>query len=297
MTSLTNSLTNNSSLRTLNLSDNCDITTAAGWQAFSAVLQSHHSVLETLDLSYIDINDEALNSLTNALVGNNMLRELYLQGTRITTTGWEAFSAVLRSRTSALEKLDLTFSLLNDDTLRSFANALANNNNLKELLITDIDDDYDDITSNGWVAFLPLLCNTSSIMDTYHSNHTLEKLCEEQSEDELPEDMQSFLQLNRQYKQHQAARLKIIRSHFSVDINLQPFMDMDLNVLPHAIAWIAQDFETNAGGTLGEGMGMDLNALPNVITWSFDSDAEGTWNKGFELLYQFSLSVLPVLLG
>mmetsp|Transcript_26264 Transcript_26264/g.56396 ORF Transcript_26264/g.56396 Transcript_26264/m.56396 type:complete len:272 (-) Transcript_26264:183-998(-) len=270
MTSLTNSLTNNSSLRTLNLSDNCDITTAAGWQAFSAVLQSHHSVLETLDLSYIDINDEALNSLTNALVGNNMLRELYLQGTRITTTGWEAFSAVLRSRTSALEKLDLTFSLLNDDTLRSFANALANNNNLKELLITDIDDDYDDITSNGWVAFLPLLCNTSSIMDTYHSNHTLEKLGDRDSEDELPEDVKSLLRLNQENNKSQTARLKIIKTHFSGgDISMHPFKGMDLNALPRAIACMAQDFENNA---------------------------EGTWGEGFELLYQLSLHMLPELL-
>jgi hypothetical protein len=40
----------------------------------------------------------------------------------------------------------------------------------------------------------------------------------------------------------EVARLKIIIEHFSGDdINMQIFADMELNVRPHAIAWMAQD--------------------------------------------------------
>ena len=40
----------------------------------------------------------------------------------------------------------------------------------------------------------------------------------------------------------QAAHLKIIKTHFSGrDSNMQHFMDMDLSVRPHAIAWMARD--------------------------------------------------------
>jgi hypothetical protein len=41
----------------------------------------------------------------------------------------------------------------------------------------------------------------------------------------------------------QAAGLNIIKPHFSgCEINMQPFMNMKLNVHPHAIAWMAIDY-------------------------------------------------------
>ena len=147
------------------------------------------------------IDDEAVNALTNALVKNTQLRVLNLSGNHcVTATGWENFSTVLESPYSALKRLILWGNSNNDDILIALANSLANNNKLKQLLVA-----VSNITC-GWAAFSQVLCNSSSIIDTYRSNHTLEKLCEPGYEDGLPEDLRSLLRLNRekivQAKQH-----------------------------------------------------------------------------------------------
>lgn len=78
---------------------------------------------------------------------------------------------------------------------------MANNYQLKELLIgfTGFDNQVDEgfvVTKIGWKACSHVLCNATSIMDTYNSNHTLEKLCEAgltSLEDRLlPEDLRAL---------------------------------------------------------------------------------------------------------
>jgi hypothetical protein len=65
---------------------------------------------------------------------------------------------------------------------------------------------------------------------------------DEPFKDYLPLDLLSLLKINRESSVSQAARLKIINTHFSgSEINMQPFLEMSLNVRPHAIAWLAKD--------------------------------------------------------
>jgi hypothetical protein len=63
---------------------------------------------------------------------------------------------------------------MNDNVIVSFARALANNNKLKQLLC---DGFRQRVSLNGYAAFTRVLCNSSSILHTYRSNHTLVKLC------------------------------------------------------------------------------------------------------------------------
>ena len=122
---------------------------------------------------------------------------------------------------SPLEKLDLHANSINDDTMITLSTSLSNNSKLKELLL-DLDDD---IAINGWAAISRVLCNTSSIMGTFRSNHTLQKLHED--EGLLPTDLRSLLRLNQDNSNRQAAPLKIIKTHFSgSNIDLQPFIRM-----------------------------------------------------------------------
>ena len=101
-----------------------------------------------------------------------------------------------------------------------FAEALVNNKTLKALILSRTMDNNNSFTGtliNGCAAFTHILCNKSSIMSTYNSNHG--------------ENTVSL-----------AARLKIIKSHFSGSgINMQPFIDMGICVRPHAIAWMVRD--------------------------------------------------------
>ena len=98
------------------------------------------------------------------------------------------------------------------------------------------------ITSDGYGAMTYMLCDTSSILNTFNSNHTLEELCHKSFARPLPNDLLSLFKINRESSVSQAARIKIIKTHFSgSEINMQPFMEMNLSVRPHAIAWMAKD--------------------------------------------------------
>jgi hypothetical protein len=185
------------------------------------------------------ITNEELEALTDALETNSSLKILTLSANNsITAEGWMIFSAVLRNPSSKLEKLVLVLygSHINDTVMNSFADALTNNRKLQQLCIGNCDS----VTVNGgYAALTRTLCNKSSILRTYHSNHTLNML---NGNFFLPEELTSLLQINKYNNMNQAARLKIIKTHFSGnDIKMEPFTKIAVSVRPHAIAWMAKD--------------------------------------------------------
>lgn len=188
-----------------------------------------------LNLSDNEIDDAAVEVLTSALENSIRLKELDLSNNNnISAAGWRAFSATLQKPHSALEILDLSDNELGSETLRSFAEALVNNNKLKKLFIEPSWNNDD-----GWTAFSHVLCDSTSIMSTYNSNHTLGKIG---NYSWLHNDVQSLLKINRDNTVTAAARLKIIRTHFSGDhVSMQPFTDMELTVLPQALDWMGTD--------------------------------------------------------
>ena len=89
-----------------------------------------------LHLSHNSITDEMVAALTNALVNNSSLEELDLKCNRdVSTTGWSAFSAVLRNPNSALERLGLRCNNINDNVMITFAHTLANNSRLRDIFL------------------------------------------------------------------------------------------------------------------------------------------------------------------
>ena len=103
---LANSLSRNCALRHLDLSSNSRVT-ALGWGAFSAVLQSPNSALETVDLiGSKSINDYVVMCFAISLAHNSVLKELFLDRgvfsglDIITTAGWEALSNALCNKSS-----------------------------------------------------------------------------------------------------------------------------------------------------------------------------------------------------
>jgi hypothetical protein len=233
--SLRNVIANNSRLRELRLDSNHDVTTD-GWVNFLTF--PSNAKLEMLFLGYNNnINDEALEVFRISLTNNCRLKDLHLSYLRnVTTAGWTAFSAVLRNPNSSLEKLFLTLEGGDEDIAISFADALTNNKRLRELTIGSSTEIY--------APFAHILCNSSSIMSTYNSNHILSELSLDYiySRKPLPIDLASVLQINRDYSVSQVARLKIIKTHFSgSNINTTPFTVMELKVLPNAISWMGQE--------------------------------------------------------
>lgn len=233
--SLSSALSGNHTIKTLNLACNRNIT-HLGWRPVLDSLQRQHSAVESLDLSESRIDDETADSIARALV-NGSLQKMDLSSSqgRITGAGWQAFAVILQNPRVMLETLNLRFiSDAPSDIARYIAEALANNNQMKELTISPI-------MEMG--AFLPALCNTASIMSTFNSNHTLERLRGGQyGQNTPPANVMSLLHINGDNGRYAAARLKIIHTHFcGTNIGTQPFMVMELGVLPQAVAWAGKD--------------------------------------------------------
>jgi hypothetical protein len=219
------------------------------------LLQDPNAILEELNLEFHDadsMTNEELEALTNALVTNSRLKRLELSGnSSITAEGWVTFSAFLRNPNSNFEKLSLVACnhINNDTVMNAFADALTSNHKLRELDMYWCDAP-NQVTSIGYDALTCMLCNSSSILSTFTSNHSLEEVNFEVYDNEfeqllcdfLPEELTTLLQINKENNKNQASRLKIINTHFNDNsINMEPFTNMAVNVRPHAIAWMAKD--------------------------------------------------------
>jgi len=240
-------LRHRATLETLDLGGIIQNMTIAGWFFFLQFLQDPSCRLKKLILNCCAITDEVAAVLTNALANNSRLRELDLSYNHfVTATGWVGFSTVLRNPNSALEKLNLRGNRIIDHVMTSFADALANNNLLRELNL-----DLENVSCDGYAAFNNILCNNASILRTYQSNHSFEKLCRTDDESSLPKNLRSLLRINRENSNNQAARIKIIKTHFSgSNINTQIFARMEVNVLPTVIAWMGRDGRSDGNGDL-----------------------------------------------
>jgi len=210
------------------------------WKGLFGLLRSPTSVLEDLSLRGNELTGESTGCLTSALANNSTLRSLDLSCCRnITTAGWDALSDCLRNPKSELETLNIQWSLYNDngEATALLADALASNRKLKNLLTGF---SRRGIYSDKMRPLFQILCKEESIMATYQSNHYIQNLGVLSSYETT-----SHLELNKNTDKAEVARQKIIDVHFSnfnvkPVIDMQPFIDMDIGVIPHAIAWIAK---------------------------------------------------------
>ena len=252
--SLTNALSRNRTLKKLFLR-NIFSTTTAGWMdLFMGILLGPHCKLESLDLSDSggDRFETMIEPLVSALARNNHLKVLILRNDMnrmpATSVGWQNFTNLLLNPNSALKELVLTGNTINDDIISAFASALTNNNQLRKIQFGHYGN-TSPVTSVGNDAFSRMLCDTSTILNTFNSNHTLASTG---FSFQFSEDIYPLLSINQKNSIRQAARIKIIKSHFSGSgINTQVFTEMKLNVLPTAIAWMGRNTSLRNGGSHG----------------------------------------------
>jgi len=136
----------------------------------------------------------------------------------------------LESPDSNLKDLNLRYNNLGDGGALIFANALRGNYKLKYLDLSG------GISREGWTPFSKLLCDTSSVNNTYLSNHTLGCLGMGMTH-LMPIGIQFNLSLNRDIEDKgQIAMIKILRHHSH--INVQPFFEWEFKVLPLVVDWL-----------------------------------------------------------
>ena len=203
--------------------------------ALATPLRSATKHLQTLDLGGNNIDDEGVDALVNAIDGSqlqvlDLSRDLSHNPT-ITAKGWKTVSSLLERTHSNLQKLTLRWNNLGDGGALIFANALRGNSTLEYLDLYGNGN-----TDDGWAHFSKLLCDTSTVNNTYLSNHTLRNLVMT-GYGSAAADVQSYLQLNRRSRDKgRVAMNKILQHH--EHFNLQPFFEWEFKVLPLLIGWL-----------------------------------------------------------
>mmetsp|Transcript_28098 Transcript_28098/g.47632 ORF Transcript_28098/g.47632 Transcript_28098/m.47632 type:complete len:645 (-) Transcript_28098:1380-3314(-) len=206
-----------------------------GLQALSAGMRNRCNVSK-LNLSNNTITDVGLQALVSGLINNSKLENLQLSGHRsITVAGLRSLSAFFQSESCALKTIWLVDMSIGDDGASALADALVGNKSLKELRLSC---NTSGITALGWSAFSKLLCDTSSVNNTYLSNHTLE-LIGRWNNGGTPPDIRRYLLWHRylEMKQRfvtQVAMVKVIMSH--PHLKMEPFFPWRLKFLPLVVA-------------------------------------------------------------
>jgi len=252
-------LMNNKTLTTLSChdisADGMPLITSHGWRSIFGSLQNKESALGMIDLRYSSIDEGGISALTNALAGNSTVKMLDLSyNKQIPAAGWRPFFACLEHPNVALEEVSLRGNHVTDEDMRHLSRALHANNGILESLDLGDNSSLSDI---GWAHISRVLCDKSSAMTVYLSNHTLSSLGDQ---DAIPADLDDFLQLNQSGNKKDVSREKILRYHFQDGKkNIQEFVDLDSNILHHAISWICTN---GTGRTL---LYKFLRSLPSLV--------------------------------
>ena len=138
-----------------------------------------------------------------------------------------------------------------DDIIIELANVLENNDTLKVLNLGTLSSGIrqhhiDEDQSFGFKALTRILCNRSSVDATFMSNHTLQTVSvyiqhgHVYQSAVLPSHLTDMLTLNENSNKFEVSRQKILQCHFDEDTQ-QEFVNMELEVLPHALAWCGED--------------------------------------------------------
>jgi len=184
--------------------------------------------LNTLNIGCNSINNNALYTLMPQL---GKLRHLDLSDNMtITTNGFKEIATLLGDPSCNLEELFLARSgISSDETLCAFATAIAKNTKLITLDLTG-----NRINAAGWAVFSNVLCDTSSINNTFHSNHTLLHL--DKDNREALGVVRRYLVLNHYADKKNTATMKILQ-YSRHNITMHSFFEWELKCLPIAVNW------------------------------------------------------------
>ena len=270
LVSLVNLLSSmNTTLKTLNMmSMGRNVTTGVtspGWVSFFNSLQETNLDLKSLSLHNNFIDDEGILLLVRLVSSMSSLKHLGLSSNKqVTPTGWQVLTGYLQSPNFSLRELDLNSNNINDDTVVAFTRHLSSNKTLEWLTLEYCYEDDDDfITKRGWEAVSNLICNKTSITDTYNSNHTLHALGD-LDDMNLPNYLDSIIDLNQNQDKAEVARQKILQTHSSDASNIQELLDMELEVMPSAIAWIGRPTPIGWSGKSMSGLSLLYNLTKRV---------------------------------
>ena len=206
-----------------------------------------------------DIDDVGLQSLVPGLCNNHNLTYLSITGP-ITAVGLRSLANFLQSDSCNLRSLCVSLRL-GDEEATALADALKGNASLKTLVLPhhEHSNRRRNMTDVGWSAFSRLLCDTSSIHNTYLSNHSLTDIGDYNTMDDTPRFVTDLLKMNteayqingtRNQKMLQSLkRRKILMSN--PDLDMRPLFEYKLKLLPWVKKWFGRSIQL-CGDEVGE---------------------------------------------
>eukprot|EP00984_Skeletonema_dohrnii_P005551 scaffold1956_cov93-Skeletonema_dohrnii-CCMP3373.AAC.1 len=206
------------------------------------------SNLKRLFLSNNNIDDLGLEALVEGMTNCSNLETVHLCDNRsITAAGIRSMSPLLQSESCSLTELKLHRINFGDVGAIALADGLRGTNSLRNLMFAPTSAGITDV---GWSALSELLCDTSSINNTYLSNHTLERIGDGffYDDSDTPPIISQYLAWNREERIDAALR-KILESH--PDLDMKPFFQWKLKFLPVIINWFGRVQEAGLKQSLG----------------------------------------------
>ena len=203
------------------------------------------SNLYHIHLTNCSITDETFLPMVEALVGHPVVELIQLDENQIGNKGCELLSKLLQDPSSTLTNISLRSNNVGNEGAIAFANSIANS----KLETLSLFNNPVDISVDS--AFSKALCDTTSILNTYQSNHTFTQLYfeDDRLEADYPgeffgEHLLSLLIMNEGKNKKHVAIKKILRYHTIMDMEafFQLGSDDDeekgnLKALPYLIAW------------------------------------------------------------
>ena len=232
---------------------------------------------------------EQLLPVVDAIKGgcNSSLKKLILFENRIGNAGCNALATLLEHTKTNLQYLDLDTNQIGNEGATAIANSLANNTKLQTLDLqrNPFDQSVVDI-------FCTVLCDTSSVNNTYRSNHTLNKLVlsNEQEEQEV-DHLDTLLAMNEETNTCHVAIEKILKHH--PDIDLGPLFEWDaegeqtLKALPFVIGWFGRAEGAVAGDIDGEDYNVEQRQLSAIFQFA----------KAMPLLFVPETHIINIIVG
>jgi Ran GTPase-activating protein (RanGAP) involved in mRNA processing and transport len=213
-------------LEELHLSDN-GVFSAAGLKSLSSIFQTV-SNLKQLHLRGNAIDDNGLKALVEGMTNCCSLTKLDLSHNESVTA--DGLRALLRSDHCSLKELELWGMRIGDERAVALADGLVGNKSMERLYFCP---GSSGITDVGWSAFSRLLCDTSSVNNTFLSNHTLTNIGGYESHG--PPVMTRFYLFLNNFCIHRVSILKILMHHRDIDV--EPLFRWKLMFLPLVVAW------------------------------------------------------------
>jgi Leucine-rich repeat (LRR) protein len=230
---IASALTENTSLEKLVMAHNRNIS-SLGWIECFLIMWKNEIRLKQLDLSDNNINDYGATMLATTLVKMSSLESFSLTGmTSVSSFGWQEFAdprSLSKLRVLRLGKSHNT-PPIDDSVIICFVDALIGNTSLIDFQFYGYE-----LSEVGRRALANALCDKSSLVNTFLSNHTLQSI-------DYHRDLRPLLDMNECENKFEVARKKILATHFGdIDACVRTiFAPMPTPTLPTALSWIGRD--------------------------------------------------------